>query len=302
MLTPERIRSPGPSRTIATIFARGQRRAAHPVRQGMSVSRPHGGVRGRRDQPRHPCHDLAAARRTYPHLVFQGNVDEEVLRAGTPEQVAEATRALRAGRGRPTAHRQPQSRRRPGNAGGELRGVCQGGERRASLTGVGYADGTRNGCAGRRGRGSARRGSGADPTEREFLEKLEAQVRRAVVAAEPAVACIAVSRSEHYPKPAKPDDVPGRLGGFDRAEFLKANTSVEARRLADQLDLADRDNLANRATVGGVVIDPTGLVLTPYHAIEGATKLYVFLPGKAVGSSVLMRTSTRPMPAATWQC
>ena len=37
-------------------------------------------------------HDLAAARRQYPHLVFQGNVDEEVLRTGTPEQVAEATR------------------------------------------------------------------------------------------------------------------------------------------------------------------------------------------------------------------
>ncbi|MBY0526902.1 MAG: uroporphyrinogen decarboxylase [Gemmataceae bacterium] len=37
-------------------------------------------------------HDLAAARRQYPHLAFQGNVDEELLRGGTPEQVAEATR------------------------------------------------------------------------------------------------------------------------------------------------------------------------------------------------------------------
>jgi uroporphyrinogen decarboxylase len=37
-------------------------------------------------------HDLAAARRDYPELVFQGNVDEKVLRTGTPEQVAEATR------------------------------------------------------------------------------------------------------------------------------------------------------------------------------------------------------------------
>jgi uroporphyrinogen decarboxylase len=41
-------------------------------------------------------HDLAAARRQYPHLVFQGNVDEAVLRTGTPEQVAEATRRCRA--------------------------------------------------------------------------------------------------------------------------------------------------------------------------------------------------------------
>ncbi|NBO92377.1 MAG: uroporphyrinogen decarboxylase, partial [Planctomycetia bacterium] len=45
-------------------------------------------------------HDLAAARATYPHLVFQGNVDEEILAAGTREQVITATRAcLRAGGG-----------------------------------------------------------------------------------------------------------------------------------------------------------------------------------------------------------
>lgn len=46
-------------------------------------------------------HDLAAARRDYPDLVFQGNVSEELLRDGTPEQVAEATRrCLLAGGGR----------------------------------------------------------------------------------------------------------------------------------------------------------------------------------------------------------
>jgi uroporphyrinogen decarboxylase len=45
-------------------------------------------------------HDLAAARRDYPHMVFQGNVDEEILRAGTPDAVVEATRrCLAAGRG-----------------------------------------------------------------------------------------------------------------------------------------------------------------------------------------------------------
>jgi uroporphyrinogen decarboxylase len=46
-------------------------------------------------------HDLAAARRDYPELVFQGNVDEKIMRTGTPEQVAEATRrCLAAGGGR----------------------------------------------------------------------------------------------------------------------------------------------------------------------------------------------------------
>jgi uroporphyrinogen decarboxylase len=37
-------------------------------------------------------HDLAAAWRDYPDLVFQGNVDQELLRSGTPQQVARATR------------------------------------------------------------------------------------------------------------------------------------------------------------------------------------------------------------------
>lgn len=41
------------------------------------------------------CHDLAAARRDYPHLVFQGNVDEELLRSGTPQQVSAATKHCR---------------------------------------------------------------------------------------------------------------------------------------------------------------------------------------------------------------
>jgi uroporphyrinogen decarboxylase len=45
-------------------------------------------------------HDLAAARSQYPNLVFQGNVDEAILRTGTPDQVTAATRAcVRAGGG-----------------------------------------------------------------------------------------------------------------------------------------------------------------------------------------------------------
>ena len=45
-------------------------------------------------------HDLAAARRAHPHLVFQGNVNEDILREGTPEMVAQAVRAcIAAGEG-----------------------------------------------------------------------------------------------------------------------------------------------------------------------------------------------------------
>jgi uroporphyrinogen decarboxylase len=46
-------------------------------------------------------HDLSAARRDHPHLVFQGNVNEDILREGTPEEVAAAVRAcIAAGGGR----------------------------------------------------------------------------------------------------------------------------------------------------------------------------------------------------------
>ncbi len=45
-------------------------------------------------------HDLTAAQAMYPQLVFQGNVDEEVLRKGTAEQVEAAVKAcLKAGGG-----------------------------------------------------------------------------------------------------------------------------------------------------------------------------------------------------------
>jgi uroporphyrinogen decarboxylase len=45
-------------------------------------------------------HDLAVIRRDYPNQVLQGNVDEELLREGTPAQVADATRrCLAAGGG-----------------------------------------------------------------------------------------------------------------------------------------------------------------------------------------------------------
>jgi uroporphyrinogen decarboxylase len=45
-------------------------------------------------------HDLAAARRQYPHLAFQGNVNEQIMRTGTPADVtAEVRRVMAAGGG-----------------------------------------------------------------------------------------------------------------------------------------------------------------------------------------------------------
>jgi uroporphyrinogen decarboxylase len=45
-------------------------------------------------------HDLRAVRQQYPQIIWQGNVDEELLRTGTPDQVRTATRAcVQAGGG-----------------------------------------------------------------------------------------------------------------------------------------------------------------------------------------------------------
>lgn len=46
------------------------------------------------------CHDLAAARRDFPRLAFQGNVDEAILQKGSPAEVAHAVdQCLKAGGG-----------------------------------------------------------------------------------------------------------------------------------------------------------------------------------------------------------
>jgi serine protease Do len=93
------------------------------------------------------------------------------------------------------------------------------------------------------------------------------------------VACVVVSRSDHYPKAA--DGAPGKLGGFDLGAFLKAHPGQA--QLAVSLDLSNPVNVADHGYACGVVIDAAGLVLTPYHVVEGATKVYVHLPGR-VGS------------------
>jgi serine protease Do len=79
------------------------------------------------------------------------------------------------------------------------------------------------------------------------------------------------------PRPAETPAHAGQLGGFDKDEFLKG--SPDKPDLARHLDLSDRANIPDHGYCGGVVIDPAGLVLVNFHAIEGATKVYVHLPG-----------------------
>jgi serine protease Do len=118
------------------------------------------------------------------------------------------------------------------------------------------------------------------PKPADLLVAVEKQLRAAAETAGPCVGCVVVSRSDRYPKPVGPE-VPGRLGAFDLKEFVRTNAAPGDARAAATLDLSDPKNILNHGFACGVVIDPSGLLLTPYHVIDGATKVYVHLPGKA---------------------
>src|SRR6478672_11092428 len=122
-----------------------------------------------------------------------------------------------------------------------------------------------------------------EPRPRELLEAFQKQLATAAATAGPSIACIVVSRSEHYPKIPGQADTPGKLGTFDPKAFLKSEPTPERVQLAKALDLSDPKSIPDHGYAGGVVIDAAGLILTPYHAIDGATRIYVFLPG-GVGS------------------
>jgi serine protease Do len=118
-----------------------------------------------------------------------------------------------------------------------------------------------------------------EPTYPELLRAFEKQVQDTARTAGPSIACVVVSRSEFYPKTPGAEGVPGKLGDFDRVEFVKNDLSIERAKLAESLDLRNPKGIPDHGYAGGVVIDAAGYVLTPYHVIDGARRVYVFLPG-----------------------
>jgi serine protease Do len=100
-----------------------------------------------------------------------------------------------------------------------------------------------------------------------------------VAKAEPAVASVLVSRSPVYHELGLdrnlkgPGKVLGDLRGLDPDH-----------RLYRKLALHDVRHIPE-AFGSGLLIDPSGLVLTNYHVVQGATKLFVRWPGAAGGGS-----------------
>jgi serine protease Do len=123
----------------------------------------------------------------------------------------------------------------------------------------------------------------ADRPPNETLAAIEDALTRMADEASPSVVCLLVSRSDTYKQfdtPTDPDD-PGHLGGFDATRLRQ---EAEKRNDRTRLALINRLDLAAVGYVpesfgSGIVIDKGGLVLTPYHNVREATKVYVRLPG-----------------------
>jgi serine protease Do len=122
--------------------------------------------------------------------------------------------------------------------------------------------------------------SSADDKDLEQALALQKVMRGAIARAEPSIACVLVSRSEAYGRlagqPLAPD-LTGKLGDLDPA-LLKKLAKEKAKDERRKFDLADPEYVPE--TFGsGVVVDPQGLVLTNYHVIRDATKIFLRLPG-----------------------
>lgn len=114
------------------------------------------------------------------------------------------------------------------------------------------------------------------------VQSLNQVLLRARQVSEPTIACVLVSRSDAYRRwydDVPPADAPGQLGPFPP----RRNSPSSGERFLKpedlkRLDLADPEHVPE-SYGSGVVIDPRGLILTNYHVIRDATKIFVRLPG-----------------------
>ena len=107
-----------------------------------------------------------------------------------------------------------------------------------------------------------------DRPVREKVRDVERHMRQVIDDAEASVVAVTVSHSARYPGRIDPAN-PGKLGDF---VVLRGVGGVA---FDTRLDLADPNNVTDNPFGTGVVLDADGLILTNYHLIEGARKIYV---------------------------
>lgn len=122
---------------------------------------------------------------------------------------------------------------------------------------------------------------------------LEKAMQKAIAKAEPAIACILVSRNDeydrYYPTPASET---GKLGSFDPAVLQKTLSAADAAQWSRKLDLANAAHVPE-AFGSGVAMDAKGLILTNFHVVQGARKIYVRLPGGKAGYADILAGDAR---------
>jgi serine protease Do len=118
------------------------------------------------------------------------------------------------------------------------------------------------------------------PAQMRDVPALQEATRKALDEAEPSIACVLVSRSERYRDfNALSSGTDGKLGGFDPRSLAPFSGDAAKRELIRRLDLANPSPLPE-SYGSGVVIDAAGLVLTNFHVVQNATKIYVRLPNR----------------------
>jgi serine protease Do len=128
-----------------------------------------------------------------------------------------------------------------------------------------------------------------DATDLRNALALQRTMQKAIHDVEPAIACILVSRSDAYKRFAPLSSIPGKLGAFDAMVLHQPGLSDELRK---KLNLAD-PAIVPESFGSGVVVDPGGLVLTNFHVVRGATKVFVRLPGNKGSYADIHAADTR---------
>jgi len=106
---------------------------------------------------------------------------------------------------------------------------------------------------------------------------LEEQLAKVIDDVTPSVVAVVVSHRKYPGLPAKEAKAPGKLGGYTSAlpERIDINPAMKLPPI-DRFDLSLAENVADHQFGSGLVLDAEkGLILTAYHLIEGATKVFV---------------------------
>jgi len=115
---------------------------------------------------------------------------------------------------------------------------------------------------------------------------LERAMQKIISQHEASIVCILVSRSDAYQEFGQGPDPnqPGKLGAFSlqalrgNGRYKKLSEDKQRTHWEQLLDF-DHPGYVPRAFGSGVVIDAKGKVLTNYHVVQDATKIFVRLPG-----------------------